>query len=256
MGKDFNDTLKIPHYEANPQTISGKQRRGITQSIGPVASYFEHIEQAAGMTFPLSPDTPIPGDLGEALDLTAVANEYAVNSPWREKLAGLKCLASLTGPLAKSWYKETPKAIKPAVGKADVALLSELILTLDIGNPACVSQFVYGFPITGILSQSGVFPTIETPLPTLIEPDAVFQGVGARFRKRAEMTSANHEQYIWDETLVEQTKCWFAPHRQLNAHGSLVNNPNEPCNPTFRFPCVQPDKIRLIGDLKHSEVNR
>lgn len=31
---------------------------------------------------------------------------------------------------------------------------------------------------------------------------------------------------------------------------------NEPRNPTFRPPCVQPDKVRLIGDLKHADVNQ
>ena len=65
-----------------------------------------------------------------------------------------------------------------------------------------------------------------------------------------------HQQFIWGETLAEREKGWFGQMGQLNASGQFVDKTMGPCNPTFRFPCVQPDKVRLIDDMKHSELNR
>ena len=155
---DFNDTLIIPHYESNFHPHGGKQRRGISDMIGPVPTYQVHVERAANMHSPLSIDTPLPYDLGTALDLVAFTPDNELREFWNGGITKLRELASLTWPISREWYAQTPSEICPAVGTINVALVTALIPILEIGDPAWASQFAHGFPVTGYLSQSGVSP--------------------------------------------------------------------------------------------------
>ena len=146
---NFNDNLRIPHYERNNSSISGKQRRGIAQTIGPVPNYFVHVERAASEISPLSLATPLTKDLEYALDLVAFAPERQIRDFWLEQLRVFRDLADLTKSIAHEWYNHTPEPIKPAVGLINAPLFAALISMMDIGDPAWVSQFVHGFPITG-----------------------------------------------------------------------------------------------------------
>ena len=149
---NFNDTLRIPHYERNNSSISGKQRRGIAQTIGPVKNYFAHVERAATEVSPLSLATPLTSDLEYALDMVAFSPEKQIRVFWREQLKSFRDLAEITKHKAKTWYEQTPESIKPAVGLVNAPLLASLISIMEIGDPAWASQFVHGFPITGYLS--------------------------------------------------------------------------------------------------------
>ena len=167
--------------------------------------------------------------------MVAQAPGKQIRDFWREQLKSFRDLASLTKPIARDWYSHTPEPIKPAVGLINAPLLAALISVMDIGDPAWASQFVHGFPITGFLSQSGVFPSDDTPLPEQLDPDTLFKSASGRFKKRAKQTSNVHQQHIWDETIKEQNKGWFGEARQLTASGTFLGNKKEPCNPTFRF---------------------
>ena len=69
-----NDSLTIPHYEANDYTLSGKQRRGISQFITDAVDYQHHVEMAFAMSSPLGINTPIPDDLSKSIDLVAFSS--------------------------------------------------------------------------------------------------------------------------------------------------------------------------------------
>ena len=53
-----NDCLNIPHYGGNHHTGGGEQRSGVSQSIGPVHSYFDHVDRASDMPSPLGFSAP------------------------------------------------------------------------------------------------------------------------------------------------------------------------------------------------------
>ena len=253
---DCNDSLFIPHYEPNAHTFSGKQRRGIVQTIDSATSYNEHIGFAERMQSPLSIDTPIPSDLGEVIDLIANNEANLITGFWESQLADFEVLSGKTRLVSDEWYKQTHPKIAPATGHINAALLAFLIQALEIGDQRWPSQFIHGFPLTGYICQSGVFPLQQEPLAELADPSALFLAASKRFLQRSKASHTPHRQYMWDETIKEQRKGWFNPPRKLNASGLLLGNLREPINPTFRFPIQQADKIRLIDDLKHSEVNR
>ena len=106
---------------------------------------------------PLSIGTPVPGDLGLALDQEAFAPDSDFRVFREGGMSGLRSLAGLEAPIARGRYSHTPASICFAVGTIGAYLTSALISSLNIGDPACASQFIHGFPITGFLIQSGVF---------------------------------------------------------------------------------------------------
>ena len=61
------------------------------------------------------------------------------------------------------------------------------------------------------------------------------------------------------ETVKEKNRRMLNPPRILSATGQLERAPSEQRNPAFRLPVHRRAKsasIRLVGDLKCSEVNR
>ena len=66
-------------------------------------------------------------------------------------------LAEFAEPISKSWYRATPSAIASATGGVHIALLAALTRNYDMGGKDWVSQFIFGFPLVGSLSQSGVW---------------------------------------------------------------------------------------------------
>ena len=174
---------------------------------------------------------------------------------WESQLAAFQELAAQTRPLSNKWYAGVHPDIRGATGTIDIALFSAFIQSLGLGSNAWIAQFVHGFPITGYLSQSGVFPLRVDPLPVMIEPEALFRTASERFAKRAKQRGCPHQQTVWDETIREMNRGWFSPPRKLNDSGRFLDKPGELVNPAFRFPIRQPDKIRMIDDLKHSQTN-
>ena len=104
-GTNFNDCLNIPHYEGNDNTIAGKQRRGIAQSIGEVENYHEHVEKAAVMPYPLGLTTPLPEDLNDALTLIAYSTPNEMRTLWGQKLGEIQNLARQTRPISTEWLE-------------------------------------------------------------------------------------------------------------------------------------------------------
>ena len=106
---EFNNCLKIPHYECNMHSLSGKKRRGVAQIIGPAPSYQVHVDMAYSLHSPLSICTPIPDDLGEALDLIAYSSEHSIRALWAERLTIFQNLSGRAAPISREWYKSTPQ---------------------------------------------------------------------------------------------------------------------------------------------------
>ena len=256
-GKDVNpnDSLNIPHYISSEYTIFGKQRKGIVQSIVDSSNYRDHIERAAKLHSPLAINSPLPDDLSTALDVIAFSPPSDIRSFWKNQIAEFTTLAEATLPLSNTWYKQTPTDIRAATGSINIALFSALIEMLHLGNNYWVAQFVHGFPITGFLSQAGVFPKrVDTRL-EVDNPSKLFLSASSRFIKRSKQRNISHQQLMWDETILEVQRGWFSNPRLLNRSGRIVESPGELINPAFRFPVSQPDKVRLIDDLCHSETN-
>ena len=251
-----NDTLNIPHYGANEFTIFGKQRRGIVQSIVDSTDYRDHVERASQLYSPLGVNSPLPHDLSTSLDVIAFSKASDIRKFWNRQLTDFTNLAEQTLPLSKTWYEQTPIEIQSATGTVNIALLSALIDMLGLGSNAWVAQFVHGFPITGFLSQAGVFPKrVDTRL-EVDDPSYLFTTATTRFAKRSSQRSSAHQQLMWGETMQEVQRGWFSNPPMLNRSGRLTDSPGEFINPAFRFPIAQPEKIRLIDDLLHSETNQ
>ena len=116
-------------------------------------------------------------------------------------------------------------------------------------------QFVKGFPTTGLLQQSGVFPTEEGIPPELLGPELLFTTKTARFQERLKKNS-RHPQQLWDEAMTQVDKGWFSPPEPLDSSGNFIANPQEACNIAFRFGVLQSDKLRGCDDFKDSLTNK
>ena len=184
-------------------------------------------------------------------------NDTAALTYFRDsQLAVFERLAGGAWDVSKAWYRDTNPLIASATGHINAALFAAIIQFLQIGDQRWASQFIHGFPMAGYLSQSGAFPLQIETLAELRGPSSVFQNASHRFQRRAPRSFSPRQQYLRGETDKEQKRGWFNPPRILTRAGKLHGSPNEPCNPTFRLPVAQADKIRLIDDLVRAEVNR
>ena len=172
------------------------------------------------------------------------------------QLSDFEVLEGKGRALSDERYKKNHPNISPATGHIDDALFSALIQESQIGDQRWVSQFVHGFPITGYICQSGVFPLQEDPLAELAGPIAPFLAASGRFQQRSKASDTPRKQYMRGDAIKEQEKGRPNPPRKLNSSGLFIGNARGLRNPTFRSPTQQADKIRLVGDLKHSEVKR
>ena len=188
--------------------------------------------------------------------MVAFNDNSAITEFWDSQLTDFEKLAGEAWEIPSIWYRESNPLIANATGHINAALFASLIQFLKIGDKRWASQLVHGFPLTGYLCQSGVFPVQIETLAELRDPSALFNNASHRFQQRAQRSFTPHQQYMWGETIREQARGWFNPPRCLTKTGNFRGYPGEPCNPTVRFPVVQADKIRLIDDLEHSEVNR
>ena len=252
----FNDTVTIPHYETNDSHLFGKQRKGISTKIDTCSGHLMHLETASQLSYPFSSPTPIPEDLRDSVNLMVSATENDIRNFWQRQLDRFSVLAEHTSLISSEWYDSTPVEIQGATGTIDVALLSTLMRRYGMGDGAWASQFVHGFPITGVISQAHTFPCCPPPDDLPGNPNLLFDTSKKRFVGRSKKSPTAHLSTVWAETMKEVSKGWLGPPREVKGDGTLVGFPLERINFAFRFPVVQIDKIRCCDDLLHAQTNQ
>ena len=252
---ELNDDLSIEHYRSAPLSYLGSQRRGIVDPLPTTSSYEEHIKGALNAAFPLHEPAPLPVDLEWALRFQC-ENDLATIQAYRStQLAWVRKIAAECQHTTDELYRSTPSSIAPATGKVHIALLSHLMGFTQMKGRKWVTQFVTGFPMTGCLSQSGVFPLDpETPT-TFTDPTTLFATSAERFATRSKRSVSRHTAALWEEAMAQVRDGWLSEPQPLNADGRFAARPEEECNIAFRFGVEQADKLRGCDDLRDSLTN-
>ena len=82
---------------------------------------------------------------------------------WDNQIERLQSLVEEAQPTQDKWNALIPKEIKGAQKKFKAVAFHQLLSNLSLGGDRWISQFVYGFPTTGVLSQGDTFPPSEMP---------------------------------------------------------------------------------------------
>ena len=251
---DSND-LRLEYYKPSSRSFMGAQRKGVTDPFPEAKSYASHLSAALSSPFPLAAETPLPEDFSRALSRVSASPEHEVRSFWNDQLASLKSLS--LNPLCSSseWYGLRPPFFAQAPSSLNVALVAQLASFCGMGGAGWLEGYVKGFPISGSICQSGVFPlTSEPDNPNPLPRSSLFDGAEARFKARAHRRPP-HSQTLWTEAEEQVAAGWLAAPRLLNSSGRFADAPDTPIVNAFRFAVVQGPKVRACGDLKASLTN-
>ena len=251
----FNDSLTIEHYTPSARSYMGKQRKGINEPFPNAASYEEHITEALRAPFPLFETARLPIDLTNALHFNRDNSVETIADFRKSQLIRLRVIAAECWDETEKWMSLAPEDVRIASGKIHVALLTHLARFTRMGGTDWFMQFVFGFPITGILSQKGVFPLEEGESPPLRDCESLFDTKIDRFQDRSSKNKSAHAKQLWDEAMTQVEKGWLKPPRTLNSSGNFCDSADEMVNIAFRFGVLQSDKLRGCDDLKDSLTN-
>ena len=120
---NFNDALRIPHYERNAHSISGENVADLRKPSGPcphIASMSNGRPVYAAFKF----TSPLTGDLGIALRLVAFTPDNIPLGFWQEQMAAFRYLAGLAKPNSQERGGGAPAPIIPVVDLIKVALFA------------------------------------------------------------------------------------------------------------------------------------
>ena len=112
------------------------------------------------------------------------------------------------------------------------------------GGRDWVSQFIYGFPLIGHLSQNGVYDATNNPLPRAPSIESLFRIAEHRHREGSVRPATIEAETIWEDALVQRDLGWVDGLFDLAASGRLSIDHLSPVNIAFRAPVIQPGKVR------------
>lgn len=128
---------------------------------------------------------PLPGDAQSSLDWVSSAPPEIVVKFLASHLDLLDILVMDAKSAHEVWDNAIPDPLRLVGGMVKVAALHRPMSHFCLWGDAGVSQFVFGVPATGILSQEGVSPFSENVKPP-IAPSALWKSSSDRFREGAE----------------------------------------------------------------------
>ena len=152
------------------------------------------------------------------------------------------------------WYKKTDPRRAPATGEFNFIAMMSMMGQFGMGASLWLQQFVWGFALTGDLSQSGVYPTDPQ---VLSAPDlsSIWDGAESRYRARANGTGWPNAEILWSVALEQVEKGWLMDPHPIGGDGQCPNAAIGPINVSFRFGVGQMGNLRACDDLKYGPAN-
>ena len=204
----------------------------------------------------MSLDSPLPMDFRAALSWVEATPLGEIKEFWQSQLSALRSLALNPHCSSDNWYDMRPDFFKSAPRTLNIALIAQLTNFCGLGGHRWLEGYIRGFPITGIIRQSGVFPlTLKPDNPEPLEISELLEGSIDRFKARSKRRPP-HSQILWREALAQANSGWLDPPRLLDSSGRFADSPSTPIVNAFRFAVIQGEKIRACDDLKASLTNR
>ena len=169
----------------------------------------------------------------EVIDINKKVSAVDFESFWGRRLAAVSAIKSAIIDETQAWYNESPTAIRKATWVIDVPLWSYLIRSFGITDHRWMSQFVYGFPIIGKLSQNRLFATsskIDVASCTVDKPRSLFRAAQERFRQREMPMKIASSKKLWEEDMSQVQLGWLGPPEKLADQGDFIDNPGKQVN--------------------------
>ena len=251
---DFNDDLRIEHYASNTLVLFGMQRKGIYTSFPDAQTAQEHIDKALEMEFELSSETPLQRDVEKALEVISNTKKKDMEEFWDDQLKKVKTLVQDSLKKQNDWNKRTPKAIRKVTKELKTVAIWNLLDQYDMGGDRWIHQFTFWFPITGVLSQEGVFPRSDIDQ-ELENTMSMFSDIEDRFRKRAKTRPGEFTIPLWKEAIEQVDTGWLDQPIPLREDGRLGKSQIWDVNLAFIFGAQQEDELRACDDLRDSRTN-
>ena len=154
--QSYNDDVILPHYRACNRAYSGAQRKGIRGERPEADSIEAHVREALAAPFFLSQEIELPPSLNEAVELLCEAPPGDIKKFWIGGINGLRALKAEQKTVRDNWRAATPIALK-GVSTIDPVMLPHLFHNFGLGGAKWLKQIIFGFPITGLLSQKGAY---------------------------------------------------------------------------------------------------
>ena len=249
-----NDDLRLTSFRPSRYIWGGEQRRGVLMHIDDASSIDDHINKAVNQDFLLARSIPLPDEVNESLSFIANTKPSHLRTFWNHQLKRVAHWVDLTNGIQRIWDCSTSPSIRSATGKLKSVAISALLDNFDLGGSAWMSQFTFGFPLVGDLSQEGVYPRDPSlaPAPPL---DGIWTSSKQRFLTRSRASGFLNAETLWNEAMDQVKKGWLAEPLPISPDGTVATYDRGPINIAFRFGVDQADKLRACDDLKHNEVN-
>ena len=234
-----HDDLSIEAYASSLRYYMGMQRKGILDPLPLADSYASHLEGALAAPFPLACETPLPADFREALSWINSTSLKQIKEFWESQISQLRGLTLNPHCSSESWYNMRPDFFRAAPSSLNIALLAQLANFTGMGGSRWLGNYIKGFPITGTICQSGVFPlTLKPDNPHPLDAQTLLEDSIGRFKARSNRRPP-HSQILWKEALAQVESGWLEKPRSLNSSGRFEDSPALPLVNAFRFAVVQ-----------------
>lgn len=139
-----------------------------------------------------------------------------------------------------------PDFSKSAPRSINIALIAQLVSFCGLGGPKWLEGYIRGFPITGVVRQSGVFPlTLKPDIPEPLEISELLEGSIGRFKARSKRRPP-HSQISWREALAQANSGWLGPPLLLDSSGRFADSPSTPIVNSCRSAVIQGEKYDRV----------
>ena len=187
-------------------------------------SFPDHVMKGIDLEFCLAKDTTLPGEIHEAMDFMLSTPLSLQVDFWEGQLKRAKLVVGQAADLQQKWYRKVDPRIQSATGKFNFIDMMSLMAQFNLGGASWMQQCVWGFPITGGLSQTGVYPT-DPEVTHAPDFSTIWQESKLRYQTREKDSGRSHADHLWKEATCQVQKGW------LSTPSPLTPTDNAPSRP-------------------------
>ena len=208
----------------------------------------DFLQRAVEVGHPRSVAISLPEDLKKVVDWNREAPVYDI---FKCRVDFVKYWTGRAQELRQEDAKlinESPVHLRGLLKGKRLALWQEMVDFFDYPDKRLVDDILRGFPITGWLPDSNVFPKeVKEPSMDTSTLESLSRGMNAHVRAKVMAAGANDmSRETWAETKKELEEGWM----------EVDSDPCETAAWAMRFGLQQKEKVRVIDDFSIAGVNQ
>ena len=158
---DCNDDICLSSFQPSTVSWAGSQRCGLSPEITEAANYSDLMARDDKAEFPPDPPPPIPQppEISNSLEWITSTNPSEIVEFWDFQLTRLRSLVSDCEETQCRRDTLAPSELTHLGRRFNDVAFRQLLPHFSLGGDRWISQYVFGFPTTGIFSHQGIFPS-------------------------------------------------------------------------------------------------